>query len=229
MSYIDALRIDGTDYDIKDSAAIHMDEWLDIVYPVGSIYMSINSTNPNTLFGGSWQRITGKFLLSATDGGATGTNVNSRADVAPGASGGTATHSHTNPNTGTNNGNTGASTGNTGGTKLTAAQSGVPAHQHAPSSVTTRRFVLATASPSTDAASNIGGSGNKYPYITGSNTWESVSGTQPNTAQNAASAHSHSLGGHTHTLGNHSHTQGNTGSSNNMPPFLSVYVWKRVS
>lgn len=33
-----------------------------ILYPVGSIYMSVNSTNPNQLFGGTWQQITGRFL-----------------------------------------------------------------------------------------------------------------------------------------------------------------------
>ena len=34
-------------------------------YPVGSIYMSVNSTSPATLFGGTWQRIQDRFLLCA--------------------------------------------------------------------------------------------------------------------------------------------------------------------
>lgn len=39
---------------------------INAVYPVGSIYMSVNSTNPGTLFGGTWQRIEGRFLLGAS-------------------------------------------------------------------------------------------------------------------------------------------------------------------
>lgn len=35
------------------------------IYPIGSIYMSVNSTNPGTLFGGTWQRIQNQFLLAA--------------------------------------------------------------------------------------------------------------------------------------------------------------------
>lgn len=61
-------------------------------YPVGSIYMSVNSTDPGTLFGGTWERITGRFLLGATDGGSTGTNVLKTASAAAGATGGEAAH-----------------------------------------------------------------------------------------------------------------------------------------
>ena len=39
---------------------------VDKIYPVGSIYMSTVSTNPGTLFGGTWQRIEGRFLLGAS-------------------------------------------------------------------------------------------------------------------------------------------------------------------
>jgi len=37
------------------------------VYPVGSIYISVNNTNPSTLFGGQWEQIKDKFLLAAGD------------------------------------------------------------------------------------------------------------------------------------------------------------------
>lgn len=40
---------------------------LDNVWPVGSIYMSVNSTDPGTLFGGTWQRLKDRFLLGAGD------------------------------------------------------------------------------------------------------------------------------------------------------------------
>lgn len=37
--------------------------FIDLVYPVGSIYMSVNATSPEVLFGGTWEQIQGKFLL----------------------------------------------------------------------------------------------------------------------------------------------------------------------
>ena len=41
--------------------------WLDQVYPVGSIYMSVNSSSPTNLFGGSWTQLKDRFLLGAGD------------------------------------------------------------------------------------------------------------------------------------------------------------------
>lgn len=38
---------------------------IDQVYPIGSIYMSVNSQSPQTLFGGLWEQINDTFLLAA--------------------------------------------------------------------------------------------------------------------------------------------------------------------
>ena len=34
------------------------------IYPVGAVYISASSTSPATLFGGTWEQIKGRFLLS---------------------------------------------------------------------------------------------------------------------------------------------------------------------
>lgn len=52
------------------------------LYPVGSIYMSVNSTNPSNYFGGTWEQIKDRFLLGA------GGNYSS------GSTGGSNTHNH---------------------------------------------------------------------------------------------------------------------------------------
>lgn len=38
---------------------------VDLVYPIGAIYMSVNSTNPSAIFGGTWEQIQGRYLLGA--------------------------------------------------------------------------------------------------------------------------------------------------------------------
>lgn len=55
---------------------------LDLTYPVGSIYMSINNTNPGTIFGGTWEQLENRFLLGAGSSYTAGTT------------GGNATHTH---------------------------------------------------------------------------------------------------------------------------------------
>ena len=51
------------------------DELINLIYPVGSIYMSVNAVDPSTLFGGTWEKIKDVFLLASGDDysiGATG-------------------------------------------------------------------------------------------------------------------------------------------------------------
>ena len=40
---------------------------VDLVYPVGSYYWSSVSTNPGTIFGGTWEQIKDKFVLAVGD------------------------------------------------------------------------------------------------------------------------------------------------------------------
>ena len=40
-------------------------QFVEMIYPVGSIYMSANATSPASLFGGTWESIGGRFLLGA--------------------------------------------------------------------------------------------------------------------------------------------------------------------
>ena len=58
-----------------NNSLIAKSELLNLIYPIGSIYISVNQANPNTLFGGTWERIEDRFLLAASDtykAGATG-------------------------------------------------------------------------------------------------------------------------------------------------------------
>lgn len=58
------------------------------VYPIGSIYMSVNSTDPSTLFGGSWERIQDRFLLASGSTYGAGTTGGSAKATLP-------SHTHT--------------------------------------------------------------------------------------------------------------------------------------
>lgn len=129
---------------------------LDLIYPVGSIYMSVNSTSPATLFGGTWERIKSKFLFGCEDNG----------DYINGNVGGEFEH------------------------QLLINE--MPSHGHSWKGVN-------------DGASVTNQMG-QYPiriYQDKNNNWNGTSSMINNTG-----------GGQAH---------------NNMPPYLCVYVWKRIS
>lgn len=57
-----------------------LDKLFDLVYPVGSVYISTSATSPQTLFGGSWTKIEGRFLWATVN--------------TPKNTGGTSKHTH---------------------------------------------------------------------------------------------------------------------------------------
>ncbi len=79
---VKSLSVNGTNI-TGNSSGLTSSQVCNLVYPVGSIYISVNNTNPSSLFGGTWAQLSDRFLLGA---GPTYSN---------GSTGGSATHTHT--------------------------------------------------------------------------------------------------------------------------------------
>lgn len=45
----------------------NFNDLLDLIHPVGSIYISVNDISPETLYGGTWEQIKDTFLLACGD------------------------------------------------------------------------------------------------------------------------------------------------------------------
>ena len=89
-------------------------ELVNLIYPVGSIYMSVNNSNPSTWLGGTW-------VAWGSGRVPVGVNASDSNFSTVEKTGGASTHTHT-------QGATGAATGNTGSTALTVNQ--IPSHSH---------------------------------------------------------------------------------------------------
>lgn len=147
---------------------------LDLIYPVGAVYISTSSTNPGTLFGGTWTAIEGKFLLGAGSGYAAGSE--------------------------------------SGDASVSLTENHLPNHTHTP----TVNVDYDTHWHAIDDVGN-GTSGGSDVLV---ESWGSGSNPRGVTTDSYT---------HTHTV---SVTIGSTGlgqSFSIMPPYLAVYMWKRVS
>lgn len=183
---------------------------IDNIYPVGSLYFSVNNIDPGTLFGGTWERIQDKFLLCAGE------------TYEAGTTGGSTTSSKPSNNTSggpSNNTSGGPSTNTSGGTAITVDQ--MPSHTH--------RLYCGyndQEAHTNDGYDTIryqqwarGGRGYKYGAVGVNYFIEHTGGGAAHT--HTLSSHTHTLSSHTHTLSSHTHTC--------LPPYLAVYVWQRIS
>lgn len=169
----------------------------DRLYPVGSIYCSVSSDNPSTIYGGTWVQIKGRFLFGV---GANDANSNtswgslsaSAYNVgSPDVKGGRYAHNHSQAST-------------TGSHTLTISE--IPSHNH------TQRFEV-----------------NGYSGWTYTNQYYAFSGyvnpkSNPHSALVDVVGTKNSGGG-----GSHNHSLGSVDSTNVLPPFYSVYMWKRTA
>ena len=151
---------------------------LQAVYPVGSIYMSVNTVNPSILFGfGVWEKIEDKFLL------ASGTTY------ADGSTGGSAdsvvvSHNHTQ-------------------------------NSHTHKALSNRRFIVAGDGANWSYSAKIkirtDGSGTAYYYV---HSTQDTDGIIEHTETGSVSPTINSTG--------------EDGTGKNMPPYITVNMWKRV-
>lgn len=97
----------------------------DLIYPIGSIYLSVNATNPSKYFGGTWVQITSDAYLkivTSKAGSLGGTSSDHKIPVASMPS-----HSHTVQKTARYGNSSGVNFGTSGdwqGTNITTTNTG---------------------------------------------------------------------------------------------------------
>lgn len=157
-----------------------------VSHPVGNYYWSAQNQSPVDLYGntvGTWVQVKDKFILAAGD------------EYTAGATGGSTTHNHTQAST-------------TGSTTLTAAQSGLQAHNHG--------ITLYRTDPQYKGLTGGGGAYANGQILLNTNTgYTWTPSTNNNTAKDATQGHTHPLG--------------STDSASNMPPYEVAYCWKRTA
>ena len=196
---------------------------LDKTYPVGSIYMSVNNTNPSTLFGGTWEAWgSGRVPVGVNASDANFNSVEKTGGAStvalttaqlPKHNHDLSSHTHTIP----------ALTGSaTGGGITNGITGGLHTHE---------------VREANDH--NIGAYSNST-WSSGSGCFGRTGDAPANRLIATASTHTHTLPNHTHTVttvasttstpsASHTGNQGSGSAHSNLQPYITCYMWKRVA
>ena len=217
----------------------------DCPFPVGYVYMSIDSANPSTIWTNTeWTQIKDTFLLTAGDtyaAGSTGGNATVNTGIGVSVTGGNITYKPAGSNSGMGVTMNAVSLSHSGGAvqnhTLTTAQ--IPSHTHSHCKNGSSLSCAAGADTGHGVATGAYGSGNyKFWYIgtatqaTGGGGAHNHGFTQPSAHSFTPSAKSYTNPTFTGTQATltHSHTVTVTNKDlNNMPPYLAVYCFKRTA
>lgn len=177
----------------------------DLIYPIGSIYMSVNTTSPSVLFGGVWEQIQGRFLLAADTVNPVGTTGGEARHTLTTAEMPSHTHS---------------------GSSVSAG-----AHTHSRGSMELDGYFGLSG---LDTYSGNYGNGVFYIASSHTSAANGHATNQENGFSDFRFLASRNWTGATSSNGAHTHTinVGSTGSGNahnNMPPYLAVNIWKRTA
>ena len=228
-----------------------VNDLLNRVYPVGSIYMSAVNVSPASFLGGTWQAIEqGRMLMAAGSSwqaGTTGGAVYHTLTVQE-----MPAHDHSATETSAGAHTHEASTGSAGAHSHSGSTNNAGDHAHTRGSmnITGAFWNLGTAPQGTNGAIYTGGaptnpawidshvrttSGNSINFDA-SRSWTGWTSTNGNHSHwlsiSSAGAHTHSVaiaaaGAHTHAI-----TIGKTGSGaafSILPPYIAVYMWRRTA
>ncbi len=214
----------------------------DKIYPVGSIYMSVSSTDPATIFGGTWVQIAnGKMLRTA--GGNIAAEDTGGSDTVTLATANLPSHTHT-----ATSANAGA---HTHAVSVTTSSAGAHTHTKGTMNIvgtitnnsgTDEEYLTYADGITSTGALRVGKYGTTKGAVGSTTTggaYNEISFDASRTgawtgSTSSAGAHTHTASGTAASAGSHKHTitVGSTGSGTAFSvvnAYYAVYMWKRTA